>query len=157
MAAEDYILVGPNTGASAFDFAQLALLAQQTGAAVTSLQMTAAIPTDTPSSGTIRVRLTDDILLKIAYSSYTGDTFTITSTNFSVTNSHLTNKDVMISYIDKVAAATSESFTAVYLADRNLFVRRRDGGAASPTKTFESDATFKSTGGSAVAARITDL
>lgn len=156
VSGEDSILVGPNTGSSAFDFAQLTVLAQQTGAAVTSLQMTAAIPTDTPASGTIRVRLTNDILLKIDYSSYATDTFTITSTDFSTTNSHATNKDCMISYIDKVAGATSESFTAVYLSDRNLFVRRRDGGSASPTKTFESDAVFSATGGSSVAARITD-
>ncbi len=155
VASEDYVLVGPNTGSSAFDFAQLTSNAVETGAAVTSLLMSAAIPTDTPSTGTLRVKLASGIYLKVDYSAYTGSTFTITSTDFSTDNSNA-DKNVMISYIDKLAGATAESFTAVYLSDRNLFVRRRDGGAASPTKTFESDAVFSATGGSSVAARITD-
>lgn len=151
---EDYILVGPNTGASAFDFAQLTSNVVETGT-ITSFVMSGAIPTDTPAAGTLRILLVSGIYLKVAYSSYTGSTFTITSTDFSGDNSGAT-KAVMISYIDKVATATSESFTAVYSAPLALFVRRRDGGSASPTKTFESDATFSATGGSSVAARITD-
>ena len=155
ISTEDYVLVGPSTGSNAFDFAQLTSNAVEVGAAVTSYVMSAAIPTDTPASGTLRVQLVSGIYLKIAYSAYTGSTFTITSTDFSGDNSNA-SKNVMISYIDKVATGTSESFTAVYDVDRTLFVRRRDGGAASPTKTYESEATFSSTGGSAVAARITD-
>ena len=155
VSSEDYVLVGPNTGASAFDFAQLTSNIVETGPTVTAFVMSAAIPTDTPSSGTLRILLDNGIHLKVAYSAYTGSTFTITSTDFSTDNSDAT-KAVMISYIDKVAGATSESFTAVYLSSRNLFVRRRDGGSASPTKTYESDAVFSATGGSAVAARITD-
>lgn len=155
VSTEDTILVGPNTGASAFDFAQLTSNAVETTNIVAgALLMSAAIPTDTPSSGTLRVFLASGIYAKVPYSSYTGSTFTVTY-DFTSDNSNAT-KAVMISYIDKVATATSESYTAVYLADRDLFVRRRDGGSASPTKTFESDATFSSTGGSAVAARISD-
>lgn len=155
IASEDNILVGPNTGASAFDFAQLASLAvESTNIVAGALTMSAAIPTDTPSSGTLRVKLVSGIYARVPYSAYSGSAFTITY-DFTSDNSHA-DKHVMISYIDKVAASTSESFTAVYLSPRALFVRRRDGGAASPTKTFESDATFSSTGGSAVAARLVD-
>lgn len=154
VASEDYVLVGPEVGDD-FAFDQLASNAVETGAAVTSLLMSAAIPTDTPASGTLRIHLVSGIRLKVAYSSYTGSTFTITSTDFSGDNSNA-DKAVMISYIDIATASTSESFTAVYLSNRDLRVRRRDGGSASPTKTYESNATFTSSGGSAVAARITD-
>ena len=153
---EDYVLVGPNTGSSAFEFDQLTSNAVESGAAVTSFVMSGAIPTDTPASGNLRVKLVSGIYLKVAFSSYTGSTFTITSTDFSGDNSHA-DKHVMISYIDAPSTGVTQlSYTAVYSSPRALFVRRRDGGSASPTKTYESDATFSSTGGSAVAARITD-
>lgn len=152
---DDYVLVGPKAGGNDFNFTQLTSNIVEIGAAVTALVMSAPIPTDTPTAGTIRIKLASGIYLKVSYSSYTGSTFTITSTDFSGDNSDAT-KDVMVSYIDKVATATSESFTSVYLADRSLWIRRRDGGAASPTKTFESEGTLSSTGGSSVAARITD-
>lgn len=154
VASEDYVLVGPEV-ANDFEFDQLTSNAVETGAAVTSLLMSAVIPTDTPSSGTLRIHLASGIRLKVAYSSYTGSTFTIASTDFSGDNSNA-DKAVMISYIDVATASTSESFTAVYSSNRDLRVRRRDGGAGSPTKTYESNATFTSSGGSAVAARITD-
>ena len=63
--------------------------------------------------------------------------------------------DVFIGYIDKLATGTSEAVALVYNADRDLFVRVRDGGA-SPIKTYEASASFTSTGGSATASRITD-
>ena len=131
-------------------------------AAVTSIQVSPAIPTDTPSSGTIRVKCNSGIWKRIAYSSYSGDIFTITSTDFSSDNANSGNS-CFISYIDKLADGAPDgngkvtaSFTSVYLADRSLFIRVRDGGG-TPIKTFETTGTLGSAGGSATAIRTPDV
>ena len=63
--------------------------------------------------------------------------------------------DVFISYIDKLADATSASFTTIFSSSRDLFVRVRDGGG-TPIKTFETPATLGNAGGSVAAIRTTD-
>jgi hypothetical protein len=78
--------------------------------------------------------------------------------DFDVTNASIGN-NVFISYIDELASATTSSFTSVYSADRDLFVRVRDGGTAGDLvgiKTFETTGTLGSGGGSAVAIRTSD-
>jgi hypothetical protein len=65
-------------------------------------------------------------------------------------------KDVFITYIDVLARAATESFTAVFNTDRDLFVRVRDGGA-TPIKTFESAAAqFLGTPQTVAAVRTSD-
>ena len=158
VSGEDRILVGPADG-SVLDEAQFVTNATYTGATVTSVTMTTAIPTDTPSSGTIRVECNSGIYKRIAYSSYTSATFTITSTDFSTDNSTAGN-NCYISYIDKLADAATASFTGVYLADRSLFIRIRDGGTAGdaiPIKTFETTGTLGSAGGGATVIRTADV
>ena len=63
--------------------------------------------------------------------------------------------DVFIAYIDTLADATTESYTAVYSADRDLLVRVRDGGG-TPIKTFQGNATFGNSSSSIAAIRTTD-
>jgi len=63
--------------------------------------------------------------------------------------------DAFIAYIDTLANATTEAYTAVYNADRDLLVRVRDGGG-TPIKTFEGNATFGSTSSSIAAIRTSD-
>lgn len=62
---------------------------------------------------------------------------------------------MFVAYIDVLADAATESFTAVYQTDRTLFVRVRDGGG-TPIKTFETDTTFGSTSSSVAAIRNSD-
>lgn len=150
---EDRVLVGPEAGAT-LNAAQLSLLTTLSGGTETAVVTTTAIPSDTPSSGTIRVELDSGIYRRVAYTSFTGSTFTIASTDFS-SDFATSGNDVFISYIDKVATATSESFTVVYNTNRSLFVRVRDGGG-TPIKTFETTATLGSGGGSSTAIRTTD-
>lgn len=154
VSGEDRVLVAPRTG-SVIDFAQLTLATTLTGAE-TQIDVGASnIPVDTPTTGTVRVELDNGIYKYVAYTGITGTQqyFTISDT-FSVAST--APKDVMITYIDKLAGAATESVTLKYNATRNLFVRVRDGGA-TPIKTYESDnATFTATGGSASASRITD-
>jgi len=155
VSGEDRILVGPEDGSGGLDTDQLSTSGTLSGAAVTTLTVSTTIPTDTPSSGTIRVQRDSGTFSRIVYSSYSGANFTITSTDFSSDNVTSGN-DAFVSYIDTVAGSTSESFTSVYSSDRTLFIRVRDGGA-SPIKTFETTGTLGNAGGSATAIRTSDV
>ena len=155
VSGEDRILVGPEDGSGGLDTDQLSVSGALTAAAVTTLTVGSTIPSDTPSTGTIRVQRDSGVYSRIEYSAYSGSDFTITSTDFSSDNVADGN-NVFVSYIDKVAASTSESFTAVYSSDRTLFIRVRDGGL-TPIKTFETTGTLGSAGGSSTAIRTSDV
>ena len=143
---------------------QLKLLTTLNSDPETQVECTAAIPTDTPSTGTIRIQMDTGIYRLINYSSYSGAIFQISGTeNFSADpatgGAGEAGNSIFISYIDKLAASTSESFTGVYLADRNLFIRVRDGGTAGDAisiKTFETTGVLGSAGGSSTAIRTSD-
>jgi hypothetical protein len=153
VSTEDYILVGPGSGGALLE-TQFTLNGALTGAAVTAVVITGSIPADTPATGTIRVKRANGAFSRHPYSAWTGSTFTITSHNFS-TNNAANGANAYISYIDKVADASTAAFQATYSSDRELFVRRRDGGA-SPTKTFETSATFGSANSSVSVQRLSD-
>lgn len=153
VSGEDYVLVGPANG-SALQTNQFTLNGALTGAAVTSVVVNGSIPADTPATGTIRIKRTNGAFTRHAYTSWSGSTFTIGSTNFS-TNNAANGAETFISYIDKLAAATTESFTTIYSSNRSLFGRVRDGGA-TPIRTFESTAILGSSGGSMTAVRTPD-
>jgi hypothetical protein len=156
IVGEDYILVGPKGTGNDFETDQLLLNTTLNSAGVTSIVSTAAIPSDTPQSGTLRIILNTGIHRRIAYTSWTGSTFTIGSTDFSGANAATANNGIYITYIDKLAESTTESFSTIYDTSRSLYIRVRDGGA-SPIKTFESPGVLGSAGGSAVASRISDM
>lgn len=155
---EDRVLVGPESGGLQIN--QFTLATTLAGGTETAVVVGAAIPTDTPASGTIRIELDTGIYRRVPYLSYTGSTFTIASTDFTDPADATSGNNVYISYIDKLATATSESFTSVYLAPRSLFIRVRDGGTAGDNegiKTFETTGTLGSAGGSTTAIRTSDV
>lgn len=157
VVGEDYVIVAPNDG-SAIDVNQFTLNGALTGATVTSVVVTEAVPVDTPSTGTLRILRANGSYTKHAYSAVNigTKTFTIASTDFS-SNNAANAANCYVSYIDKLATSTSESFTAVYAgSDRSLYIRVRDGGA-TPIKTFESTGSLGSAGGSATVVRTSDL
>lgn len=156
VSGEDYVLVASSDG-GAIELDQFTLNGALSGAAVTSVVVNEAIPTDTPASGTIRILRASGKYTRHPYSAYNAGTktFTITSHDFS-SDGAANGANTFISYIDKLASATSEAFTAVYSgADRPLYVRVRDGGV-TPIKTFQTTATLGSGGGSATAVRTSD-
>lgn len=243
IAQEDRVLVGPRQ-AGVLDLDQLATDTSLTVADESLVQCGTAIPSDTPSIGTVRVELDSGIYKRVRYSSYTGNDFTIipddtfvdgdvtvgsdqitqtshswrtgdhvqmtttgtlpaglaTATDYyvivvdpneiqvanSLANAHAGTqvditgaagggthtieaqsrdfasdnstqpKNVFISYIDELADAGTESYTAVYSSDRDLLVRVRDGGN-TPIVTFETPATFSNSNTSIAAIRNTDL
>jgi hypothetical protein len=156
VSGEDYVLVGPASG-GVLDLDFFTLNGALSGAAVTSVVVNEAIPADTPATGTLRIARANGAYTRHPYSAYNSGTktFTITSHDFS-TNNAANGANCYPSYIDKLAGATSETFTAVYAgSDRSLFVRVRDGGG-TPIKTFESTGSLGSAGGSATAVRTSD-
>ena len=155
VSGEDRVLVGPEDGSGGLDTDQLATSGNLNGASVTTLTVSTAIPSDTPSSGTIRVLRDSGVYSRIQYSSYSGSDFTITATDFSSDNVTSGN-NVFVSYIDTLASGVSESFNTVYSSDRTLFIRVRDGGV-TPIKTFETTGTLGSAGGSSTAIRTSDV
>jgi hypothetical protein len=156
VTGEDRVLVGPNDGADEIEYDQLTLNTTLSGAAETSVVATASIPTDTPPAGTIRVQTDSGIYKLVNYTSYTGTIFTINATDFSTDNATSTN-NVFVTYIDSTAAATSESYSAVYSTDRSLVVKVRNGTGTIKIVPFKTPATFGSAGGSVSTIRTTDV
>jgi len=153
VSSEDYVLVA-NDDAGAIEFDQLILNTTLSGGAETAVVVTTTIPSDTPATGTIRIELDSGKYRRVAYTSYTGSTFTIGSTDFSTDNATSAN-NVFISYIDVLASGTTASFTSIYNTDRTLFIRVRDGGG-TPIKTFETTGVLGAAGGSTTAIRTSD-
>lgn len=172
--ADNAVMTGGSSGATAavagasssdIDKRQLTLATTLSGSADTSVVVNETIPTDTPSTGIVRVQDDNGYYRKLIYTGYTGSTFTVanpgdTEDKFDVVGATggagAAGNNVYIGYLDLEATATAENFTSVYSADRNLFVRVRDG-AGTPIKTFETSVTMSSSGGSATAIRTTDL
>jgi len=159
---EDYVLVGPEA-AGVLDLAQDTINGTLSGAAVTSVVMTTAIPLDTPSSGQIRIQNDEGRYVKIPYTSYTGSTYTIPSYNFSgagVNDSCTTGNNAFIAYIDKQAVSAQENVTMVYQSSRNMVVRVRNGyvgtPAVNPIVPFETVAILGTNGGAQAASRVLD-
>jgi hypothetical protein len=155
LVSGDSVLVGPNL-AGALDLAQLTLNGTLSGASVTSVVVNEAIPVDTPATGTVRVLRANGLYSRHAYTSWTGSTFTIGSTDFS-SNHATTSANVFISYIDGTSSGSTMTFTSIYGTDRSLFVRVRNGTTGTPKiKTYQTTATLGSAGGGATASRISD-
>jgi hypothetical protein len=100
------------------------------------------------------VQLASGAYKRVPYTSYTGSTFTIGSTDFSGDNA-ANGANVWVAYIDELASAASANFTSVYASNRNLVIKVRDGGA-SPIKEFITSGVLGSTGGSVTAIRTSD-
>jgi len=161
VSGEDRILVAPWDGSSvdaegnpAIDKNQMITNAGYSGAAVTSVVMTTTIPSDTPATGGIRIETTSGKYQEVEYTSWSGSTFTIVSTDFSgdiIPN----GADVWIAYIDELATGTTATFQSLFNTDRDLVVICRDGGV-SPIKQFISAGSLGSSGGSITVIRTSD-
>ena len=155
-----YVMVAPYDAGN-IDYNQLTLNGTLTGAAVTSVVVNEAIPANTASSGTIRIKRADGSYTRHPYSAVnTGTkTFTITSHNFS-TNNATTGTDVFISYIDQAASGTSISFNTVQSSTQTLYVEARFGGTGpnytDSIKPAKTSGVLGSSGGSATVSSVSD-
>lgn len=166
VSGEDYVFVGPWDGSTLdadgnpeVNFDQLTHSALLNGAAVGTITVDSSIPSDTPSSGTIRVETNSGFYQLCAYTGFSGSDFTISPTeDFSGDNSDGTGtpKNVFISYLDKQAAAATENFSFVFSSPRQFVIKVRDGGT-SPIKEYITSGTMGSNGGSTTAIRTVDV
>ena len=179
VAVDNAAISGGTSGASAtvngavnsdIDKRQLSLLTSLTTnlGGTGSVVVNETIPTDTPSSGVIRVQDDNGYYRRIVYASYTGTTFTVgssgTEDDFSTTNAtggtDAAGNNVYIGYIDKLAASDPEEVQVVYSGSpKNLFIRVRDGGAGkgdTPIKTFESTTSIASSDTTSSVIRTSD-
>jgi len=161
VSGEDRVLVTLDNGGT-IDKAQFTSGATYNTGAVASISVTGgSLPSDLPSSGTFRIVNDAGFDVPITYSSYNAGTgvFTLSGTyDFSGTNetaAATSGNNLYITYIDKIAGASSEVFTVVFNNPRTLFIRVRDGGV-SPIKTFQTTGTLGSAGGSTTAIRTAD-
>lgn len=229
---EDYILVGPYDATTGINYDQMALNATLNADNAGTVTIghangdVTSIPSDTPSTGWIRVEDDTGRYRRLKYSSYSSPNFTIDTAWHTSNDSQndfggsgdtgaaTAGNNVFIGYIDELAdgssvtttnfvtgveyritnvgdtdftaigaasntvgviftatgagggttgtadtTAASATFQATYSSDRSLWVRARDGGASkgdSPIKTFESQATFGSAGGTSTVIRTSD-
>lgn len=155
VVGQDYCLVGPRaTGLLEKD--QDTINGTLTDNVTGTVTTTGAIPSDTPTAGTIRVQDDNGVYTRQPYDSYATPVYTLTA-NYQGSDDAdaTTGNEIFISYIDLLATATSESFTSVFLAERDLLVRVRDGGI-TPIKTFEAPAQLTASGGTIAVIRTTD-
>lgn len=168
VSGEDYVIVAPWDGSStdtngdpAFDKDQFVLNTALTtdGPADVVISGT-TVPTDTPSSGTIRVTDNNGYERRLLYTGYTSSTFHLDGTqadgqeDFSSVNADAGN-NLYITYIDKLADDTSVTFTGVQTGSRSLVALVRDGGA-SPIIQFISSWSYTSSNQTLNAIRTTD-
>lgn len=166
VSGEDRVLVGPRTGA-ALEKGQFTLGTTLSGATETAVVVADGVEDGTPLSGDIpkdgsttntrlRIELDTGIYRRQAYTDWNTSTFTIASSDYSGGNTATSGNDVFVAFIDVLADATTEAYTAVYQSDRDIFVRVRDGGS-TPIVTFEgTGAVFGSSNASIAAIRTSD-
>ena len=144
----DFSGSGVNDSVSVGNYAyvyQMHLTTALTGGAEVNVVVNSIVGS-TPDSGTIRIVNDDGFHIRHPYTSYVDatDTFTITSADFSgdgLTEQASIGAGVYVTYIDKAAASTSETFQAVYDNDLQLTVVVRDGDG-TPIKEDKKRHTF---------------
>lgn len=118
--------------------------------AATSVVVNEAIKTDTPSTGTIRIKG-----LRFAYTAFNAatKTFTLSAALGTAFNS---GDPAFVPFLDKTAASTSESVSFIYNAGFTARVKVRLGSGASAIVPFETTFSVGAGGGSANAIRNLD-
>ncbi|MEK7633912.1 MAG: hypothetical protein AAB437_03650 [Patescibacteria group bacterium] len=117
-----------------------------------------AIPSDTPTSGSIRVVDISDTSatreVRYTYASWSGSTFSGVSPTLD-RGYTATDDTAYVPFIDTTASSTSQAVTVVYSANRTILLRVRRK-TVTPILPFETTGTFGSTGYSTSAIRTTD-
>jgi len=156
LVAGDRVLVGKKGTGNDFKWDEMTLATALTTGTETQVDVgVAGVPLDAPATGVLRVTLDDGRVRRVAYTARGTQYFTIASSSWLDPDDAAIANGVMLAFIDKAAADTYEEFVLQYNADRTLWQRVRDGGA-TPIKTWEAQGALGNTGGSAIAARITD-
>lgn len=105
-----------------------------------TLIVSASIPLDTPSSGYVRVLRDNGAEDRLAYSSYSGSTFTLSTT---LPVSYTAGNGAYAGYLDVINSGTgTESNTIQYVADRDCVLVVRKGSGTGKIKEIRQDITL---------------
>lgn len=112
ITGEDRVLVGPSSGGTTLNTAQLtSATAVSVGAVPSTFSVSTTIPSDTPSAGKIRVEDDSGFYVLVQYTGFSGSDFTGCTGSFA--NASASGKNVFISYIDELADATAIAATVL--------------------------------------------
>jgi hypothetical protein len=118
----------------------------------TALQIVEAIKTDTPLTGTIRIKG-----LPYTYTSYNAGTKTFSGLSPSLVSNIVTADNVFVPFIDIATASTSEAVSFTYASPFTARVDVRHGTGGSPIIPFTTSLSVTSAGGSVNASRNSDV
>jgi len=125
--------------------------------ASTLLTISSSIPTDTPTTGSVIVRLGISGSEQLySYSAWNGSTFTVPS---GLEYTYASTDKVYVPYINESVAASAVNAVVpvIYSSDRSVIVRvRRYNGAGDSLVPFETTAQITTTGMSVTAIRTAD-
>lgn len=136
------------------DFVRLVTSVTLSGAAETQATVSGAIPTWVPQVGSLRITTDAGVRRLVPYSSWSGSVFTFTASENFTGDFATTGNRCMPAPIDKVGAATTESFTGVYTAnqdkagtgDQDFVIRVTNASGVTAKQPSTSTATFTSGG-----------
>ena len=133
------IAIFPRSSSLIADIDQFTLAAGNTSGSST-LVVNEAIPADTPSTGFVRVARDDGTEDRLAYSSWSGSTFTLAGT-LPVT--YGAGNGAYVGYLDVLGSVTgTESVSLQFVANRSCVLRVRLGSGASRIINIEQDITL---------------
>lgn len=116
------------------------------GAAESVAVVTVAIPSWTPTTGFLRITTDGGERRLVEYSSWTGSTFTFTSSQDFTGDNATAGVGVMPAPVDEEAVSASTSFTGVYSSDQQMVYKVQLGSQATPKKPTIGTTTFGSGG-----------
>lgn len=159
---QDYILLGRNDGSGNLETDTYSANGAQ-GASSTTFVVNEVINSDEPASGFIRIfNSTNNSFSKVAYTSYSGSTFTLASTlGFAVADT----ADAFVPFLDNLGSGGTlgaedgtTSVSIVYSANIDVVGSIRNGNtsAVAPIKPFPLSGTITSGGFSVTAVRTLD-
>jgi len=154
----DFATVNASVGAEVFQ-AEYMLDTALTADNITSVVIDGSIASDTPTSGPLRVQDDNGRLRLLNYTSRTGSTFTVDTSDgeedFATVNSS-TGSQVIIGYLDQDAVTAQEDFSYVYGSGDRQFVASVRNGKTNPIKEYIATFTVGTNGGETTAIRTTD-
>lgn len=143
-----YALVTADNGSGDTNFGQLTANGAAAAIDTTFVVNEVISTTSAPASGTFRV---DDgtQFRKVAYDSYTGSTFTLSTTlGYAVANA----AEAHITYLDLLATGTSHSFSSIYTGNFTVVAEARDASTPGEEKVpYKASAVFGAGGGGTTA------
>lgn len=156
----DKVTVFRTTGGEDIEKTQFSSHATNNTLGSGTFEVTTTIPSDTPSSGYIRIVDVSDTSVdreeRVAYSSWTGTVFTLSGT---LAKTYGASDTAYVPYYDEVAGATSVSVTVIYSTNQTVLTRVRQYDGVTPANSilpFQITGTVSISGYTVAAIRTPD-